>query len=100
MPCACSGVLERLLSQPQHAQQALQILHLLTQSCTVCQLLSDGLAEGCQPDSVTATVHSQDNVKGLPGRQQQQQPQSAGHSAEVPMEIDADDGDEAQPNDR
>lgn len=89
------GVLERLLSQAQHAQQALQVLHSLAQSSQVCEMLSDGLAEGCQPDSMTATVHSQDNDKGM--ADQQQQPQVSGHSAEDPMEIDAD---EPQPNHR
>ncbi|KAL3147293.1 hypothetical protein ABBQ32_002782 [Trebouxia sp. C0010 RCD-2024] len=85
-----SGVLERLLSQAQHAQQALRILHSLVQSLRVCEMLTDGLAEGCQPDSITATVHSQDNDKASPHQQQPQQ-QVSGHSAEDPMEIDTDE---------
>lgn len=58
-------------------------------------MLTYGLTEDCQPDSVTATVHSQDSLKGMPGRQRQQP--TGGDSAEAPMEIDAD---EPQPDTR
>lgn len=73
-------MLEQLLHQPKHAQQALQMLHLLVQSAPVCQMLNAGLEEECfRPESGTATA---------PGRAQMQEP--AGHSASSPMEIDAD----------
>ena len=62
-------------------------------------MLTDGLTEGCPSDSVTATVHSQDSLKGVSGPQQAQQAQqqAGGDSAGAPMEVDADD---AQLNDR
>ena len=55
-------------------------------------MLTDGLTEGCHSDSVTATVLSQDSLKGVPGPQQapQAQQQADGDSAEAPMEVDAD----------
>lgn len=55
-------------------------------------MLTDGLTEGCHSDSVTATVHSQDSLKGVPGPQQapQAQQQADGDSAEAPMQVDAD----------
>ena len=88
-------MLEQLLGSQQHNQQALQLLHLLTQSSAVCQILTDGLGDGFQPDSEKATVHSQADGNSTVGQQQRQQRQlqGAGDSAEAPMEIDADDVD-------
>ena len=78
-------MLDQLLSQPQHAQQALQLLHLLAQSIPICQVLHAGLDEGFQPESGHETAPSQAH---LPHQQPVGQP--PGHSASSPMDIDAE----------
>lgn len=85
--CACAGMLQQLLCQPQHAQQALQLLHLLVQSVSLCQVLNAGLDEGFQLEGGTATAPSP------PLRPGGVQEDAAGHSASSPMEIDVDNND-------
>lgn len=77
-------MLGQLMSHPQHAQQALQLLHLLVQNSSVCQVLHAGLEEELQPESGAATVPSQ------AVRHSEAQAQASGHSASSPMDIDAD----------
>ena len=80
-------MLQQLLGQPQHAQQALQLLHLLVQCVSLCQVLHAGLDEGFQLESGTATVPS---PCLRPGGVQEN---AAGHSASSPMDIDVDNDD-------
>lgn len=77
-------MLQQLLCQPQHAQQALQLLHLLVQSVSLCQVLNAGLDEGFQLDSGIATAPS---PTLRPGGGQED---AAGHSASSPMDVDVD----------
>ena len=77
-------MLGQLMTHPQHAQQALQLLHLLVQNTSVCQVLHAGLEEELQPESGAATVPSQ------AVRHSDAQAQASGHSASSPMDIDAD----------
>ncbi|KAL0035650.1 hypothetical protein WJX79_005806 [Trebouxia sp. C0005] len=86
-PLITSGMLQQLLCQPQHAQQALQLLHLLVQSVSLCQVLNAGLDEGFQLEGGTATAPSP------PLRPGGVQEDAAGHSASSPMEIDVDNND-------
>ncbi|DBB01488.1 TPA: hypothetical protein ACH3X1_000142 [Trebouxia sp. C0004] len=86
-PLITSGVMQQLLCQPQHAQQALQLLHLLVQSISLCQVLNAGLDEGFQLGSGTATAPS---PSLRPGDVQED---AAGHSASSPMGIDVDNND-------
>ena len=72
------------MGQPQHTQQALQLLHLLVQNIPLCQLLHAGLDEALQPESGAATVPSQ------AVRNSDAQGQTSGHSASSPMDVDAD----------
>ena len=78
--------MQQLLCQPQHAQQALQLLHLLVQSGSLCQVLTAGLDEGFQLESGTATAPS-------PSIRPEEAEDAAGHSASSPMDIDADNDD-------
>ena len=80
-------MLQQLLCQPQHAQQALQLLHLLVQSVSLCQVLNAGLDEGFQLEGGTATTPSP-SIR--PGSIQED---AAGHSASSPMDIDVDNDD-------
>ena len=80
-------MLQQLLCQPQHAQQALQLLHLLVQSVSLCQVLNAGLDEGFQLEGGTATARSP-SIR--PGSIQED---AAGHSASSPMDIDVDNDD-------
>ena len=76
-------MLQQLLCQPQHAQQALQLLHLLVQSVSLCQVLHAGLDEGFQLEGGTSPSLR-------PGAVQED---AAGHSASSPVDIDADNDD-------
>ncbi len=80
-------MLQQLLCQPQHAQQALQLLHLLVQSVFLCQVLHTGLDEGFQLEGGTSTAPSPSLRLGVV------QEDAAGRSASSPMDIDADNDD-------
>ena len=81
-----SGALEQLLNQPQHAQQALQLLQELVRSQAVCRILTSGLEEGLQPESEAATA---------PGQSKPADQDTAAQLEEQPdlsdMDADADD---------
>ena len=91
-----AGLLEEALSKPAHTQQALHLLHMLTQSDAVCAMLDQGLSgspgSSPGPDSNMANAdEAGDSIRHSSRPDDDKAQQQQGQSAQDAIDLDSDD---------